>query len=224
MTGRRSRSSDSRRSPSTPGSHPIPPPARSSRPSSRHPPSASRASVSTKATSTAAPAIRPGPPSRPAWPPWKAATYGRAFSSGMSAEDAVLRLLSPGDHVLIGNDVYGGTYRLLSQVHALAGLEFDPVSLRRSCRVSRPPGDPPRAWSGWRSPSNPMLHIADIAALAELAHAPTAPCWSSTTRSPRRTSNNRSPWGPTSSCTRPPSTWAATATWSEDSSPRQTTR
>ena len=56
----------------------------------------------------------------------EASTFGRAFSSGMSAIDAVLRLLHPGDHVLIGNDVYGGTYRLLSHVHAPAGLAIRP--------------------------------------------------------------------------------------------------
>ncbi len=100
----------------------------------------------------------------------EAAPFGRAFSSGMSAIDAVLRLLGPGDHVLIGNDVYGGTYRLLSQVHARAGLQFDPVSIEDLADVVA-------AWQPttrmvWvESPSNPTLRIADIAALAELTHA-----------------------------------------------------
>jgi cystathionine gamma-synthase len=100
----------------------------------------------------------------------EAAPFGRAFSSGMSAIDAVLRLLDPGDHVLIGNDVYGGTYRLLSQVHARAGLLFDPVSIEDLADVTD-------AWQPttrmvWvESPSNPTLRIADIAALAELTHA-----------------------------------------------------
>ena len=97
------------------------------------------------------------------------ADYGSAFSSGMSAVDAVLRLLDPGDHVLIGNEVYGGTYRLLSQVYARAGLRFDPVSLE----------DPAEVVAAWQpttkmlwveTPSNPTLRIADIAALAEIAH------------------------------------------------------
>lgn len=98
------------------------------------------------------------------------AMYGRAFSSGMSAVDAVLRLLDPGAHLLMGNDVYGGTYRLLSQVHARAGLRFDPVSFEDLAEVAA-------AWQGstrmvWvESPSNPTLRIADITALAELAHA-----------------------------------------------------
>jgi cystathionine gamma-synthase len=100
----------------------------------------------------------------------EAGAYGRAFSSGMSAVDAVLRLLDPGDHLLMGNDVYGGTYRILSQVHARAGLHFDPVPLEDIDEVAA-------AWQSstrmvWvESPSNPTLRIADIAALAELAHA-----------------------------------------------------
>jgi cystathionine gamma-synthase len=100
----------------------------------------------------------------------EATTFGCAFSSGMSAIDAVLRLLHPGDHVLIGDDVYGGTYRLLSQVHAPAGLRFDPISLEDPADVAR--ALEPTTRMVWvESPSNPMLRIADIAALAELAHA-----------------------------------------------------
>jgi cystathionine gamma-synthase len=98
------------------------------------------------------------------------AAYGRAFSSGLAAEDAILRTLSPGDHVLIGDDVYGGTYRLLAQVHAPAGVQFNSVAL----------GDPASVLAAWQpstrmlwveTPSNPLLRIADIALLAELAHA-----------------------------------------------------
>ena len=100
----------------------------------------------------------------------EASTFGRAFSSGMSAIDAVLRLLDPGDHVLIGNDVYGGTYRILSQVHARSGLAFDPVSLEDPADVAA--ALRPTTRMVWvESPSNPMLQIADIAALAELTHA-----------------------------------------------------
>jgi len=97
------------------------------------------------------------------------AAHGSAFSSGMAAEDAILRLLNPGDHVLIGNDFYGGTYRLLSQVHTRVGVSFTPVALAE-----------PDLLAAWRpstrmvwveTPSNPLLRIADIAALAEFAHA-----------------------------------------------------
>jgi cystathionine gamma-synthase len=98
------------------------------------------------------------------------AAYGSAFSSGLAAEDAILRILNPGDHVLISSDVYGGTYRLLSQVHARVGVTFSPVALENLSEVA----------AAWRtetrmvwveSPSNPHLRIADIAALGELAHA-----------------------------------------------------
>ncbi|HEY2562330.1 MAG TPA: cystathionine gamma-synthase [Acidimicrobiales bacterium] len=98
------------------------------------------------------------------------ATHGFAFASGLAGEDAVLRLLSPGDHVLIGNDAYGGTYRLLSDVHSRSGLTFTPVPLE----------DPSEVAAAWRpttrmiwaeTPSNPLLRIADIAAVAEVAHA-----------------------------------------------------
>jgi cystathionine gamma-synthase len=98
------------------------------------------------------------------------AGHGSAFSSGLAAEDATLRLLAPGDHVLVGNDVYGGTYRLLSQVHAPTGLSFSPVALEN-------PSDVLAAWQPttrmvWaETPSNPLLRIADIEALAEMAHA-----------------------------------------------------
>ena len=65
------------------------------------------------------------------------AAHGHAFSSGLAAEDAILRLLDPGDHVLIGNDVYGGTYRLLSQVHASVGVHSTPVGPQRPRRGAR---------------------------------------------------------------------------------------
>jgi cystathionine gamma-synthase len=98
------------------------------------------------------------------------ASHGCAFSSGMAAEDAILRLLDPGDHVLIGNDVYGGTYRLLSQVHARAGLRFTPVALEDHAAVAA--AWQPTTRAVWlETPSNPLLRITDIAALAELAHA-----------------------------------------------------
>lgn len=97
------------------------------------------------------------------------AAHGSAFASGLAAEDAVLRLLAPGDHVVVGDNVYGGTYRLLAQVHQGAGIELSPAPL----------DDPAAIEAAWRpttrllwieTPSNPMMRIADIAALAELAH------------------------------------------------------
>ncbi len=98
------------------------------------------------------------------------ADVGRAFSSGLAAEDATLRLLAPGDHVLVGNDVYGGTYRLLSQVHARAGLGFSPVALDRPSAL-RAAWQPTTRMVWVETPSNPLLRIADITALAEVVHA-----------------------------------------------------
>jgi cystathionine gamma-synthase len=95
--------------------------------------------------------------------------HGLAFASGLAGTDAVLRLLGPGDHVLIPDDAYGGTYRLVARVHGPAGVAFDPVCF----------GDLEAVGAAWRretrlvwveSPTNPMLSIADIAAVAALAH------------------------------------------------------
>ena len=98
------------------------------------------------------------------------AMFGRAFSSGLAAEDAILRLLRPGDHVLIGNDVYGGTYRLLSQVHAQAGVHFTTVALENPSEVMAA-WQPTTRMVWLETPSNPLLRIADIATLAELTHS-----------------------------------------------------
>ena len=57
------------------------------------------------------------------------ATRGLAFASGMAAIDALLRQLRPGDRVLIPDDAYGGTYRLVSRVHAPAGMAYQPVAV-----------------------------------------------------------------------------------------------
>jgi cystathionine gamma-synthase len=99
------------------------------------------------------------------------AAFGCAFASGMAAEDAVLRaVLGPGDHLMLPIDAYGGTYRLVERVHAPAGLTFsavdlaDPVALDREWR--------PGTRMVWvETPSNPLLSIVDIAALAAVAHA-----------------------------------------------------
>jgi len=96
-------------------------------------------------------------------------THGVAFASGLAACDAVLRTLRPGDHVVMANDVYGGTYRQFRQVHQPWGLVFDPVDLN----------DPEAVDAAWRpgtrmlwieTPTNPLMTIFDIAALSRLAH------------------------------------------------------
>jgi cystathionine gamma-synthase len=98
------------------------------------------------------------------------ARYGFAFASGLAAGDAVLRTLKPGDHVLLGNDVYGGTYRQFARVHADWGLASEPVDLADLDAVDA--AWRPRTRLVWiETPTNPLLRVFDIAALAELAHA-----------------------------------------------------
>jgi len=98
------------------------------------------------------------------------AAAGFAFASGMAAEDAVLRLLAPGDHLILPNDAYGGTFRLATRVHAPAGLAVDTVDLVDVAALE----------AAWRpatrmvwveTPTNPLLRVVDIAAVAEIAHA-----------------------------------------------------
>lgn len=96
--------------------------------------------------------------------------HGIAFASGCATTDAVLHLLSAGDHVVACDDLYGGTYRLFTKVLARFGVEFtfadlsDPASLRQHLR--------PNTKMLWlETPTNPMLKLVDIAALAEIAHA-----------------------------------------------------
>ena len=98
------------------------------------------------------------------------AAHGFAFASGMAAEDAVLRLLAPGERVLLPNDAYGGTFRLVARVLGPAGLEYsvlDHTDLE-ACERHWPDGTS-MVWI--ETPTNPALAIVDIAALADLAHA-----------------------------------------------------
>ena len=102
-------------------------------------------------------------------------THGVAFSSGLGAEATLLLTLSPGDHILLSNDVYGGTYRLLAKVLRGWGLAFDVVdmtdldALRAAVR--------PETRVVWvETPTNPLLKVIDIAAAAEVARAAGARC------------------------------------------------
>jgi len=95
---------------------------------------------------------------------------GVAFGSGLAACDAVLRTLSPGDHVIMANDVYGGTYRQLQRVHRPWGLTFDPVDLSDLDAVEAAWRDETRLlWI--ETPTNPLMSVFDVRALSELAHA-----------------------------------------------------
>lgn len=94
------------------------------------------------------------------------ATYGLAFASGMAAIDTVLRLVGPGEHVLVGDDVYGGTYRLFQRVLAAYGIAFDYVDMGDLDAVAA--ALRPETRLLWlETPTNPLLKIADIAAIAE---------------------------------------------------------
>jgi cystathionine gamma-synthase len=97
------------------------------------------------------------------------ASSGYAFASGLAAEDAILRLLAPGEHVIFPDDAYGGTIRLALKVHQPAGALVDTVDLTDLDAVAaawRP--ETRRIWL--ETPSNPWLRVVDIAAVAELAH------------------------------------------------------
>jgi cystathionine gamma-lyase len=94
--------------------------------------------------------------------------FGLAFASGLAATDAVLRLFAPGDHILANNDVYGGTYRLFEQVLRRYGLEFsyaDGTDLEQVRSGLRP--NTRLIWL--ETPSNPLLNINDLQAVAEIA-------------------------------------------------------
>lgn len=97
--------------------------------------------------------------------------HGLSFASGLAAEDALLRAaLTPGDHVLMGNDVYGGTHRLVNRIFVPWGIELSVVDLTDLDAVRA--GLRPNTRVLWiETPSNPLMTISDIAALAELGHA-----------------------------------------------------
>ena len=97
------------------------------------------------------------------------AAHGFAFASGLAAEDALLRLLEPGAHVLLPDDAYGGTIRLARQVHAPAGLAVDTVDLTDLAAV-RASWTPATRMVWIETPSNPWLRIVDIEAVAGIAH------------------------------------------------------
>jgi cystathionine gamma-synthase len=96
---------------------------------------------------------------------------GFAFSSGLAGQDTVLRaLLAPGDHVVVPSDAYGGTYRLFNKVLTTWGVDHTiaPMGDLDAVRAAIRPGSTKILWV--ETPTNPLLGIADISALAELAH------------------------------------------------------
>jgi cystathionine beta-lyase/cystathionine gamma-synthase len=94
--------------------------------------------------------------------------YGLAFSSGVAATDAVIKLLSPGDEVIAGNDMYGGTYRLFSKVFEKFGIKFHYVDMQHVDNIQR--AITPQTKLIWtETPTNPLINITDIAAVAVIA-------------------------------------------------------
>jgi cystathionine gamma-lyase len=97
-------------------------------------------------------------------------THGHAFASGMAAIDSVLSLLTGGDHVVCGENVYGGTHRLMEQVRSRLGLAFTFVDTRDVAAVEQ--AIRPRTRMLFvETPTNPMMRLADLAALSAVASA-----------------------------------------------------
>jgi cystathionine beta-lyase/cystathionine gamma-synthase len=92
-----------------------------------------------------------------------------AFASGCAAMDAVMKMLRPGDHVIASNDLYGGTYRLFTQVYAHFGIQFDFVDMTRISNIEQVVKPTTRLiWI--ETPTNPLLNIVDISAISALAN------------------------------------------------------
>ena len=94
--------------------------------------------------------------------------YGLAFASGMAAETTLMYLFSPGDHILVADDVYGGTYRLFERVLKPYGLQFSYVDMTDADSVREHLRDNTKAiWI--ETPSNPLMKLVDIAAVSSIA-------------------------------------------------------
>ncbi len=98
------------------------------------------------------------------------ANHALCFSSGMGAIDAVVKLLQPGDEVITGNDLYGGTYRMFTKVFALFGIQFHFIDLSDANNIKSYINDKTKLiWI--ETPTNPTMQIVDIAACAAIAKA-----------------------------------------------------
>jgi cystathionine beta-lyase/cystathionine gamma-synthase len=94
--------------------------------------------------------------------------YGLAFSSGVAATDTVIKLLQPGDEVIAANDMYGGTYRLFSKVYEKFGIKFHYVNMLDANNIK--PHINAKTKLIWaETPTNPLMNIVDIAAVAVIA-------------------------------------------------------
>ncbi len=94
--------------------------------------------------------------------------HGLAFSSGVAATDAVIKLLQPGDEVIAANDMYGGTYRLFTKVFEKFGIKFHYVNMQQADSI-RPYINKNTKLIWTETPTNPLINIVDIAAIAAIA-------------------------------------------------------
>ena len=97
------------------------------------------------------------------------AQHGFAFASGLAAEDALLRVLRPGDSLLLGDDAYGGTFRLIDKVHGNAGVQTAAVDLTAPQKI-RDTWTPETRMVWLETPTNPLLTIFDIEAICDVTH------------------------------------------------------
>lgn len=96
------------------------------------------------------------------------AEHGICFSSGVAAIDAIIRTLSPGDHVIASNDLYGGTYRLFTKMFEPVGISFSFVDMTDSGKVKEAVKDQTKLiWI--ETPTNPLLRVADIKEISDIA-------------------------------------------------------
>lgn len=94
-------------------------------------------------------------------------TYGLAFASGLAAIDAVIKLLNPGDEVISTNDLYGGSYRIFKKIFEKYGIVFHFVGMQEAASIGKKIN--PNTKLIWvETPTNPMMNIIDIRAVAEL--------------------------------------------------------
>ena len=98
------------------------------------------------------------------------ARYGYAFASGMSATDAVLKLVKAGDHVILGDNTYGGTYRLFARVLSNYGIQFDLADTSDTLNIEKA-FKPNTKMVFVETPTNPVMGVTDLQAVSEIAHA-----------------------------------------------------
>ena len=98
------------------------------------------------------------------------ASTALAFASGMAAIASVLRLLRPGDRIVVGDDLYGGTYRLLGELVGPSGVDVVRVDTRDIDAVEKAVAGGPTRLVLFETPSNPLHHVTDIAAVSAIAH------------------------------------------------------